>query len=396
MLNVGLTGGIGSGKSTVARRLRELGAVVVDADAVAREVLQPGGEGLAKVVERFGDDVLHEDGSLHRAALAGQVFGDENARADLEAITHPLIGARTAELFADAPEDAVVVHDVPLLVEKQMGGAYHLVVVVDASQETRLARLADRGVPESDARARMSHQASDGARREAADVLIDNEGDEASLFAQVDALWHDRLLPFEENVRTGRFHRRPETPVVSEYEQDWEAQGRRVIARLSKALGERAPQVEHVGSTSVPGMGGKDVIDIQVGVRHLADADEPEFVRALAEAGFPRVEDYRMDHPTDDLPDPSLWIKRFHGSSDPGRVTHVHVREISSAGWQYALLFRDWLRGNEDARAEYQDMKQSLSDQHGTNSAYVAAKQPWFNEVWPRMQSWAQRSGWHD
>lgn len=396
MLSVGLTGGIGSGKSTVARRLRDLGAVVVDADAVAREVLVPGSEGLSRVTERFGDDVLADDGSLDRAALAGKVFGDVNAHADLEEITHPLIAARTAELFAAAPDDAIVVHDVPLLVEKQMGDRYHLAVVVHASTAVRLERLVGRGVPESDARARMDHQASDGARRAAADVLLDNEGAEEELFAQVDALWRDRLVPFEQNVRSGSILRRPSTPVVADYDPDWEAQGSRLMARVCRALGERAPQIEHVGSTSVPGMGGKDVIDLQVGVRDLREADDPEFVEALARAGFPRVEDYRMDHPTDDLPDPSLWVKRFHGSCDPGRVTHIHVRELESAGWQYALLFRDWLRGDESARDEYARVKEDLAAEHASTADYAAAKAPWFSEVWPRMQSWAQRTGWHD
>lgn len=395
MFTVGLTGGIGSGKSTVAQRLRESGAVVVDADALAREVLSPGGEGLRQVTERFGSDMLAADGALDRAALAGRVFGDEQARRDLEEITHPLIAARTQEIIDAAPADAVVVHDVPLLVEKRMGSRYHLVVVVEAPTETRVARLVDRGLTAADARARMTHQASDAARREAADVVLDNSGDEAALLAQVDAVWRERIVPFAENVRAGRIHRRP-TPVVSPYDPAWEQQAARLIERLSFVLGDRAPEIEHVGSTSVPGMAGKDVVDIEVGVRDLRDADDPAFVEALAAAGFPRVEDYRMDHPTDAMPDPSLWVKRFHGSCDPGRVTHVHVRELSSAGWQYALLFRDWLRGDATAREEYTRVKEQLAEAHESTTAYAEAKKPWFNDAWPRMQAWARRSGWHD
>ncbi|GAB49119.1 dephospho-CoA kinase [Mobilicoccus pelagius] len=395
MLTVGLTGGIGSGKSTVARRLRDAGAVVVDADAIAREVLEVGGDGLRRVVERFGGRVLAADGSLDRAALAGVVFDDEQARRDLEAITHPLIAARTQENVDAAPEDAVVVHDVPLLVEKRMGGRYHLVVVVEAPAQTRVRRLVGRGLTESDAQARMSHQASDAARREAADVVLDNSGDEEDLLRRVDAVWNDRIVPYAENLRAGRFHRRP-TPVVSPYDPRWQQQAARLVDRLSHVLGERAPEIEHVGSTSVPGMAGKDVVDIQVGVRDLRDADDPAFVAALAAAGFPRVEDYRMDHPTDAMPDPSLWVKRFHGSCDPGRVAHVHVRELSSAGWQYALLFRDWLRGDPAAREEYTRIKEDLAEAHESNAAYAAAKEPWFNEAWPRMQTWARRTGWHD
>lgn len=395
MFTVGLTGGIGSGKSTVAQRLRETGAIVVDADALAREVLRPGGEGLRRVTERFGGDVLTGDGSLDRAALAARVFDDEQARRDLEEITHPLIAARTQEIVEAAPADAVIVHDVPLLVEKRMGRRYHLVVVVEAPAETRIARLVARGLTAADAQMRMAHQASDAARREAADVVLDNTGDEADLCAQVDRLWRERLLPFAENVREGDIHRRP-TPVVSPYDPGWEQAAARPSDRLSFVLGDRAPEIEHVGSTSVPGMAGKDVIDIQVGVRDLREADDPAFVEALAAAGFPRVDDYRMDHPTDAMPDPSLWVKRFHGSSDPGRVTHVHVRELSSAGWQYALLFRDWLRGDSMAREEYTEVKRQLAEAHESTAAYAEAKEPWFNEAWPRMQAWARRSGWHD
>src|SRR5688572_824402 len=151
MLRVGLTGGIGSGKSTAARRLQSLGAVVVDADALAREVVRPGSAGLAAVVDRFGERVLGADGALDRAVLGSLVFADARARADLEAVTHPLIAARTSELVAAAPQDAVVVHDVPLLVEKHLGPAYHLVVVVAAEAQTRVARLtSSRGMDEAD------------------------------------------------------------------------------------------------------------------------------------------------------------------------------------------------------------------------------------------------------
>ncbi|MBD3785095.1 MAG: dephospho-CoA kinase [Micrococcales bacterium] len=170
MLRVGLTGGIGSGKSTAAAALADLGAVVVDADAVAREVVQPGRPALAAIAERFGADLVGDDGALDRAALGRVVFADPAALRDLEAITHPAIWERTAELVAAAPEDAVVVHDMPLLVEKGMTGEYHLVLVVGAPEEVRLERLVhDRGMGEDDARARIAAQADDAARRSAAD-----------------------------------------------------------------------------------------------------------------------------------------------------------------------------------------------------------------------------------
>lgn len=144
VLKVGLTGGIGSGKSAVSSRLAALGAVIVDADRIAREVVAPGSEGLAEIVAAFSDRVLDADGALDRAALGAVVFGDEDARRRLEAITHPRVRARTAALVAAAPPDAVVVNDVPLLVEVGLAPTYHLVLVVQAAVTTRLERLADR------------------------------------------------------------------------------------------------------------------------------------------------------------------------------------------------------------------------------------------------------------
>lgn len=195
-MRVGLTGGIGSGKSTVAARLTALGAVVVDADQVAREVVAPGTPGLAEIAERFGPDVIAADGSLDRAALAAVVFDDERARRDLEAITHPRIRARSAELMAAAPAGAVVVHDIPLLVEMRLASDYDLVVVVDVPADERVRRLVDlRGMPESAARARVAAQATDEERAAIADVLLDNSGTLAELETAVDRLWWQRLAP---------------------------------------------------------------------------------------------------------------------------------------------------------------------------------------------------------
>ncbi len=186
---VGLTGGVGSGKSTVAALLAERGAVVIDADAIAREVVEAGTPGLDAVVGRFGRDVLAVDGSLDRAALASIVFTDETARADLNAIVHPLVGARSAELAAAAPADAIVVYDVPLLVEGGLAAQFDVVVVVGADPDTRFTRLARRGLPEAQARARMAAQASDEQRRAVADEVLTNDGSRAELAAQVGALW---------------------------------------------------------------------------------------------------------------------------------------------------------------------------------------------------------------
>jgi dephospho-CoA kinase len=195
VLRVGLTGGAGAGKSTVAARLRELGAVVIDADALAREVLEPGSDGLREVVAAFGAQVLRPDGSLDRAALAAVVFADPERRRELEAITHPRIAARTSELVAAAPDAAVVVHDVPLLVEKGLAPAYDLVVIVDAPVARRVERLVGRGLAEADARARIAAQATRAERETVADVWLDNDGSVADLVAAVDMLWRERLAP---------------------------------------------------------------------------------------------------------------------------------------------------------------------------------------------------------
>ncbi len=190
MITVGLTGGIGSGKSAVAKLLAEHGAVVVDADALAREAVAPGTPGLAAVVAEFGSDVLAEDGSLDRLKLGRLVFADEVKRAALEAIVHPYVGRRSAELMQAAPPDAVVVYDVPLLVEKHLQDQYDLVVVVDADDDVRLRRLVDgRGMVAADACARMSAQASRTARLTVADRVVPNDGDLAQLRAEVDRLW---------------------------------------------------------------------------------------------------------------------------------------------------------------------------------------------------------------
>jgi dephospho-CoA kinase len=193
-VQIGLTGGIGSGKSTAAARFAELGALVIDADALAREVVEPGTDGLAAVVAEFGEQVLDADGRLDRPALARLVFGDEAARGRLNAIVHPRVRTRAAGLIAAAPPGTVVVQDVPLLVETEQAGAYDLVVVVEAPEERRVQRLAaDRGMSAEDVRARMASQATDEQRRAVADVVLVNDGTPDDLRAKVDALWADRI-----------------------------------------------------------------------------------------------------------------------------------------------------------------------------------------------------------
>ncbi|MFC9848082.1 dephospho-CoA kinase [Streptomyces sp. NPDC060223] len=192
MLKVGLTGGIGAGKSEVSRLLVEQGAVLIDADRIAREVVEPGTPGLAAVVEAFGEDVLAPDGSLDRPKLGSIVFADPEKLAVLNSIVHPLVGARSRDLETAASEDAVVVHDVPLLAENGLAALYDLVIVVDASPSTQLDRLIRlRGMPEADARARMAAQATRDKRLEIADVVIDNDVPLQDLERRVREVWAD-------------------------------------------------------------------------------------------------------------------------------------------------------------------------------------------------------------
>ncbi|MFE4369889.1 dephospho-CoA kinase [Streptomyces sp. NPDC056835] len=190
MLRLGLTGGIGAGKSEVSRLLTSYGAVLIDSDRIAREVVEPGTPGLAAVVAEFGPEVLTPDGGLDRPKLGGIVFGDPDRLRALNAIVHPLVRARSAELETAAGPDSIVVHDVPLLVENGMTALYDLVVVVDASPETQLDRLVRlRGMAESEARKRMAAQATRERRRAAADVVIDNDGPLERLEPQVRRVW---------------------------------------------------------------------------------------------------------------------------------------------------------------------------------------------------------------
>ncbi|WP_412517089.1 dephospho-CoA kinase [Actinomadura madurae] len=190
MLKVGLTGGIGSGKSEVSARLERHGALVIDADKIAREVVEPGTPGLAAVVAEFGEEVLLPSGALDREKVGKIVFTDPERLAALNAIVHPLVGERMRQLMEAAPEDAVVVYDVPLLTENGLADMYDEVVVVDAPEETQLDRLvARRGMTEEDARARMANQATREARRAVATHVIENNGTLDALKTRVDALW---------------------------------------------------------------------------------------------------------------------------------------------------------------------------------------------------------------
>ncbi|GAA2477934.1 dephospho-CoA kinase [Terrabacter carboxydivorans] len=399
MLRVGVTGGIGSGKSTVSHRLAELGAHVVDADAVARAVVEPGEPTLQRIRERFGEGVIRADGSLDRAGLAAIVFPDRDALDALDAITGPAIASRVAERRAAAPLDGVSVYDMPLLVERGLWVHEHLTVVVETDVETRVRRLVEqRGLPEEDARHRVAAQATDEQRRAVADVVLDNSGSPDELERAVDELWATRLQPYAVNLVSGTRSRRPHLAAdcVVAPRTDWEARAERVVARLAAALAPTGvvTEVSHVGSTSVPGLLAKDVIDVQVGVRLLADVDRDDVRADFAGAGYVFHHGIHSDTPHPEGADPSAWLKQFLGGCDPGNHVHVHVREHGSAGWRFAILFRDWLRHEPVERDAYAAEKRRLLALHDTTSDYVVAKEPWFEGAWQRSNAWAERTGW--
>jgi dephospho-CoA kinase len=402
MLRIGLTGGIGAGKSAVSAAFAQRGAIIVDGDVIAREVVQPGTEGLASLVETFGKDILLTDGSLDRPALAAKAFRDDKARKKLNGIVHPLVGKRRSEIIAAVAEDAVVVEDIPLLVESGMAPMFPLVVVVHADAEVRVRRLVEqRAMSEEDARARIAAQADDEQRRAVADVWLDNSGSPAELERRAHDVWNNRILPFAHNLTARQIARAPARLVQAD--PGWPDQARRIVNRLKTACGHRAMRVDHIGSTAVPEFDAKDVIDIQITVESLAVADE--LAEPLLAAGYPRLE-----HITEDVAksgarstvahfdhsnDSSLWHKRIHASADPGRPTNVHIRVAGWPNQQFALLFVDWVAANPGVRADYLDVKRKAdADGGGDIARYVNAKEPWFLDAYRRAWLWADSTGW--
>lgn len=390
MLRVGLTGGIGSGKSTVAARFGELGAVVVDADRIAREVVEPGTPGLQAVVEEFGSNVLNAEGSLDRPALGRLVFADEERRRALNAIVHPLVYRRRTEIVAQAADDAIVVEDIPLLVENDLGAGFHLVAVVHAPADERVQRLAgDRGMDPDDIRARVRAQATDEQRRAAADVWLDNSGHRGELLAVVDGVWTDRLVPFEANLRAGRRAPRPRQAVLANPDPGWPVQAERLMARVKRAAGSRALRVDHIGSTAVPGLAAKDVIDLMVTTADLPGA--VHLAGELGDAGLVRMPGRWLDVGRDG----AEHDKGMAVNADPGRAVNVHLRPADAPTWRDALLLRDWLRATPSGVAEYAELKRRLAaEPHDSIDAYAEAKTPWVNGALARADEWAARSGW--
>ena len=194
MLVVGLTGGIGSGKSTVAQNFAELGALVIDADQLARMAIERGTEGFAEVLLKFGEDIIL-NGDIDRKKLAEIVFSDEAARRDLEAIIHPRVQAMFAEAIADLDHDDILIYEIPLLVETGAAEKFDFVITVESDIELRKARLLKKGLYISQIEKRIASQASEAAREAIADAVIRNDGDEDSLLRKVENLWESVLVP---------------------------------------------------------------------------------------------------------------------------------------------------------------------------------------------------------
>ncbi|MBV9162687.1 MAG: dephospho-CoA kinase [Pseudonocardiales bacterium] len=390
MLRVGLTGGIGSGKSMVAVRLAQCGAWIIDSDRIAREVLEPGTVGLRAVADEFGEEILAEDGALNRSLLAVRVFNDADARGRLNAIVHPLVAARSAELVTAAPPDAVVVQDVPLLVETEMAVRFPLVVVVQADAAVRLRRLVEqRGLSRSAAAARIATQATDEQRRVAADVWLDNSGCRYDTLAMVDRLWAERLVPFENNLRHRRRAPRAASPVLAAPDDSWPQQAQRVIARVGRVATGRALRIDHIGSTSVPGLDAKDVLDVQVVVADLKVAKR--LAADLSAVGLVRLAGRWWDNARDG----TTRDKAYATNADPARDVNCHIRPADSPAWREAVLLRDWLRTHPAGVREYAELKHRLAAQQWDSiEAYATAKTPFVFSTLDRAEQWALRTGW--
>jgi dephospho-CoA kinase len=383
--------------------------VVVDSDVLAREVVGVGTPGLAAVRGRFGIGILAADGSLDRAALASIVFADPVARRQLEAITHPLVRSRAAELRAAAPPGSVVVNDIPLLTTRTAAAAFHLVIGVGAPEDVRLRRLVARGLTARDAAARIAAQIDDGARRLLCDIWIDNGAGPAEVRRRTDLVW-SRLAEYAANVEARRPAGRG-APVLVPYNPEWPAIADRVMARVHHALD--GCRIDHIGPTAVEGLPANDVIDLQLTVADLSEAES--FAPLLAEAGLPLREGFTQDTPpparegdggpaepvvTDRNPrdvDEHRWRKTLHGNADPGQGVNLHLRVRDWPNWVWALRFRDWLRADDSGKADYRALKEMPTAAHGgdpTVAGYAEAKEEFLASADARSRAWAAVTGW--
>jgi len=286
--------------------------------------------------------------------------------------------------------DAVVVQDIPLLVEAGLAAGFPLVVVVHADAEVRVARLIEqRGMAESDVVARISAQATDEQRYAAADVWLDNNGSRDRTFAEVDRLWEQRLVPFEDNLRHHRRAPRAATPVLVASDDRWPLQAQRVIARIAAVAGWRAHRIDHIGSTAVPGLDAKDVLDVQVVVADLGAAKR--LADDLSAVGLVRLAGRWWDNSGDG----TARDKAMATNADPARAVNCHIRPVDSPIWRETLLLRDWLRAHPAGVREYVELKHRLAAQQwDCIDSYATAKTPFVSSALDRARHWAARTGW--
>lgn len=318
MLRIGLTGGIAAGKSLVAERFAGLGAVLVDADVLARAAVQPGSDGLDEVVTAFGREILTPQGELDRPALGRLVFADQEARERLNAIVHPRVRARAAALIEAAGQDAIVVEDIPLLVETGQSARFHLVVVVDAPDDLRIRRLvARRGLERGDAQQRIAAQASREDRLREADAILPNDRAIDDLLAATDALWRGRILPYRDNLAAQVPTRSGQQPAAAAGLIGTRGLTRRVAAKLAAAL---PSGVAHI-VPDAPGGGHDDVTSASLRVTAGKVEDVSALAAAVEAAGHPRVEDTVDGGPARE--------SSAHRGADP--ATEVRIRVAAAA-----------------------------------------------------------------
>ncbi|MCQ9366847.1 dephospho-CoA kinase [Brevibacterium sp. 91QC2O2] len=357
MLRIGLTGGIGAGKTTVAQLFRERGVPVVDADRVAREVVEPGMPALAALAHEFGPAVLDADGGLNRAELASRAFADQAHTDALNAIMHPAIAARSRELFASYERSSIVVHDVPLLVENDLAPDYQLSVLVDVPADIRLERLvAGRGLDPADAQARIARQADDETRRAVCDIHLDNAGDLSRVTDAFGKIFDLRLSPFAENLRLGLAAARGPVELRP---RSWPAETARTVARIRRATARLGLSgIEPSGPGAVADLPALDLMEFHLRVDRPAD---PRLEVALEQAGFvPAPGDW-----SDDWEDgtPVEALRRF-ASADPGRPTVLYVGEPGSRAFDFAVWLRELLRSDAAERASFAGQLAEIADEH--------------------------------
>ncbi len=340
MLRIGLTGGIAAGKSVVARRMEVLGAVLVDSDVLARNVVEPGSEGLREVVAAFGPGILTPDESLDRGALGRLIFGDPTARERLNSIVHPRVRAAAAELVSTSAEDSIVVEDIPLLVETGQAPRFHVVVVVDAADELRVQRMVEhRGMDRRDAEQRIAAQAGREERLEQADAILVNDRSPAELLAATDALWHERLLPFAANLAAGRPATGPAKsgPTGGSALAGTVGLAGRVQAKVAAALAGGAPvQVEQLDDRAQY----DDVAAAALRLTVSNDSDLGAVSDAVGAAGFPRVSGTAAvppDHPVGGTAGASAggapregWT--IHRGADPATTVTLYLGPAAREG----------------------------------------------------------------